>query len=97
MVPQAPREGAPSAAPKMGLQGAHVSGVVVPAGSPLHQAILRQYYYPVNVDQLFGLIPSPKLEDIFGKSKPRYFKRTSSAVWHSPPESTCGLSCNVKL
>ncbi|NWR56485.1 INCE protein, partial [Bucorvus abyssinicus] len=54
-------------------------------GSPLHQAILHQYYHPVNVDQLFGLIPSPKLEDIFGKSKPRYFKRTSSAVWHSPP------------
>ncbi|XP_010142062.1 PREDICTED: inner centromere protein-like, partial [Buceros rhinoceros silvestris] len=66
-------------------------------GSPLHQAILHQYYHPVNIDQLFGLIPSPKLEDIFGKSKPRYFKRTSSAVWHSPPESTCGLSCNVKL
>ncbi|NXL65336.1 INCE protein, partial [Chordeiles acutipennis] len=54
-------------------------------GSQLSQAILHQYYHPVNVDQLFGLIPSPKLEDIFGKSKPRYFKRTSSAVWHSPP------------
>ncbi|KAM9606740.1 inner centromere protein-like isoform 2-T4 [Morphnus guianensis] len=67
-------------------------------GSQLNQAILHQYYHPVNVDQLFGLIPSPKLEDIFGKSKPRYFKRTSSAVWHSPPgtKSTCGLSCNFK-
>ncbi|NXA41069.1 INCEA protein, partial [Eudromia elegans] len=54
-------------------------------GSQLNQAILHQYYHPVNVDQLFGLIASPKLEDIFGKSKPRYFKRTSSAVWHSPP------------
>ncbi|NWX13612.1 INCE protein, partial [Aegotheles bennettii] len=54
-------------------------------GTQLNQAILHQYYHPVNVDQLFGLIPSPKLEDIFGKSKPRYFKRTSSAVWHSPP------------
>ncbi|KFQ25267.1 Inner centromere protein, partial [Merops nubicus] len=54
-------------------------------GSQLNQAILHQYYHPVNVDQIFGLIPSPKLEDIFGKSKPRYFKRTSSAVWHSPP------------
>ncbi|NXQ99885.1 INCE protein, partial [Sagittarius serpentarius] len=54
-------------------------------GSQLNQAILHQYYHPVNVDQLFGLIPVPKLEDIFGKSKPRYFKRTSSAVWHSPP------------
>ncbi|NXS61488.1 INCE protein, partial [Brachypteracias leptosomus] len=54
-------------------------------GSQLNQAILHQYYHPVNTDQVFGLIPSPKLEDIFGKSKPRYFKRTSSAVWHSPP------------
>ncbi|XP_074951438.1 inner centromere protein-like isoform X2 [Phalacrocorax aristotelis] len=67
-------------------------------GYQLNQAILHQYYHPVNVDQLFGLIPSPKLEDIFGKSKPRYFKRTSSAVWHSPPgtKSTCGPSCNFK-
>ncbi|XP_040465117.1 inner centromere protein-like isoform X2 [Falco naumanni] len=67
-------------------------------GSQLNQAILHQYYHPVNVDQLFGLIPSPKLEDIFGKSKPRYFKRTSSAVWHSPPgtKSTCGPCCNFK-
>ncbi|XP_074442948.1 inner centromere protein A-like [Larus michahellis] len=67
-------------------------------GSQLNQAILHQYYHPVNVDQIFGLIPIPKLEDIFGKSKPRYFKRTSSAVWHSPPgtTSTCGPSCNFK-
>ncbi|XP_052549977.1 inner centromere protein-like [Tympanuchus pallidicinctus] len=67
-------------------------------GSQLNQAILHQYYHPVNVDQLFGLIASPKLEDIFGKSKPRYFKRTSSAVWHSPPgpKSTCGIACNFK-
>ncbi|NWV03669.1 INCE protein, partial [Ptilonorhynchus violaceus] len=54
-------------------------------GAQLHQAILHQYYHPVNVDALFGAIPSPRLEHIFYKSKPRYFKRTSSAVWHSPP------------
>ncbi|NXM28457.1 INCE protein, partial [Oxyruncus cristatus] len=54
-------------------------------GAQLHQAVLHQYYHPVDVDALFGAIPSPKLEDIFYKSKPRYFKRTSSAVWHSPP------------
>ncbi|XP_059682046.1 inner centromere protein-like [Gavia stellata] len=67
-------------------------------GFQLNQAVLHQYYHPVNVDQVFGLIPSPKLEDIFGKSKPRYFKRTSSAVWQSPPgtKSTCGPSCNFK-
>ncbi|NXN92772.1 INCE protein, partial [Rhinopomastus cyanomelas] len=54
-------------------------------GSLLNQAILRQYYNPPDVDSLFGVIASPKLEDIFYKSKPRYFKRTSSAVWNSPP------------
>ncbi|NXF10754.1 INCE protein, partial [Smithornis capensis] len=54
-------------------------------GAQLHQAILHQYYYPPDVDELFGAIPPPQLEHIFYKSKPRYFKRTSSAVWHSPP------------
>ncbi|NXA02789.1 INCE protein, partial [Nesospiza acunhae] len=54
-------------------------------GAPLQQAIVHQYYNPPDLDALFGAIPSPKLEDIFYKNKPRYFKRTSSAVWHSPP------------
>ncbi|NWV41972.1 INCE protein, partial [Grantiella picta] len=54
-------------------------------GAQLQQTVVHQYYHPVDVDALFGAIPSPKLEDIFYKSKPRYFKRTSSAVWHSPP------------
>ncbi|NXX24969.1 INCE protein, partial [Nicator chloris] len=54
-------------------------------GAQLQQAIVHQYYHPVDVDALFGTIPSPRLEHIFYKSKPRYFKRTSSAVWHSPP------------
>ncbi|NXH29526.1 INCE protein, partial [Myiagra hebetior] len=54
-------------------------------GNQLSQAVIQQYYNPPDVDTLFGAIPSPKLEHIFYKSKPRYFKRTSSAVWHSPP------------
>ncbi|KFR11982.1 Inner centromere protein, partial [Opisthocomus hoazin] len=54
-------------------------------GNQLNQAVIRQYYNPPNVDAIFGVIASPKLEDIFYKSKPRYFKRTSSAVWSSPP------------
>ncbi|NWY31963.1 INCE protein, partial [Pheucticus melanocephalus] len=54
-------------------------------GNLLSQAVIRQYYNPPDLDALFGAIPSPKLEDIFYKNKPRYFKRTSSAVWHSPP------------
>ncbi|NWS73633.1 INCE protein, partial [Crotophaga sulcirostris] len=54
-------------------------------GNLLSQAVVRQYYNPPNIDELFGTIASPKLEDIFYKNKPRYFKRTSSAVWNSPP------------
>ncbi|XP_067152008.1 inner centromere protein isoform X2 [Apteryx mantelli] len=70
------------------------------SGNQLSQAVIRQYYNPPNVDALFGAIASPKLEDIFYKSKPRYFKRTSSAVWNSPPfagaKSVLGLPYNLK-
>ncbi|XP_010002936.1 PREDICTED: inner centromere protein [Chaetura pelagica] len=67
-------------------------------GTQLNQAITHQYHHPVDVDQLFGVIPSPRLEDIFGKNKPRYFKRTSSAVWLSPPgiRGTCCPSCDFE-
>ncbi|XP_066556436.1 inner centromere protein isoform X7 [Amia ocellicauda] len=54
-------------------------------GRQLQQAMLQQYFNPLDLDGHFGDIEPPKLEDIFYKSKPRYFKRTSSAVWHSPP------------
>ncbi|NXW89290.1 INCE protein, partial [Alopecoenas beccarii] len=54
-------------------------------GAQLQQAVSHQYHHPGDLQRLFGLITSPKLENIFGKRKPRYFKRTSSAVWHSPP------------
>ncbi|XP_030307371.1 inner centromere protein [Calypte anna] len=70
-------------------------------GHLLIQAVARQYHKPPNVDALFGVIPSPKLEDIFYKSKPRYFKRTSSAVWSSPPfpaaKVVLGLPCGPKM
>uniref|UniRef100_A0A8C5EZD1 Inner centromere protein n=1 Tax=Gopherus evgoodei TaxID=1825980 RepID=A0A8C5EZD1_9SAUR len=70
------------------------------SGARLNQAVTYQYYNPPNIETLFGLIISPKLEDIFYKNKPRYFKRTSSAVWHSPPlpgtKSTLGLPYNLK-
>ncbi|ETE59903.1 Inner centromere protein, partial [Ophiophagus hannah] len=55
------------------------------SGNQLNQAIMHQYYNPPNTQALFGVVKSPKLEEIFDKSKPRYFKRTSSAVWNSPP------------
>ncbi|XP_069821817.1 inner centromere protein isoform X2 [Dendropsophus ebraccatus] len=55
------------------------------SGNQLAQAMRHQYYHPIDVDKVYGPIESPKLEDLFYKSKPRYYKRTSSAVWHSPP------------
>ncbi|XP_041853100.1 inner centromere protein isoform X2 [Melanotaenia boesemani] len=54
-------------------------------GPNLKQLIMKQYFVPPDLDSFFGIIEPPKLENIFYKSKPRYFKRTSSAVWHSPP------------
>ncbi|XP_073903239.1 inner centromere protein [Castor canadensis] len=54
-------------------------------GTQLSQAIVHQYYHPPNLPKLFGTILPLDLEDIFKKSKPRYHKRTSSAVWNSPP------------
>lgn len=54
-------------------------------GTQLSQAIVHQYYHPPNLLELFGTILPLDLEDIFKKSKPRYHKRTSSAVWNSPP------------
>ncbi|XP_061679375.1 inner centromere protein isoform X2 [Syngnathoides biaculeatus] len=54
-------------------------------GPKLQQLIINQYFNPPDLDFLLGQIEPPKLEDLFYKIKPRYFKRTSSAVWHSPP------------
>ncbi|XP_057362985.1 inner centromere protein isoform X3 [Manis pentadactyla] len=54
-------------------------------GTQLSHAIIHQYYHPPNLLELFGAILPLDLEDIFKKSKPRYHKRTSSAVWNSPP------------
>ncbi|KAF7659863.1 hypothetical protein LDENG_00292140 [Lucifuga dentata] len=56
-------------------------------GHNLQQIIMKQYFNPPDLDSFFGAIEAPKLENIFYKSKPRYFKRTSSAVWNSPPQT----------
>ncbi|KAL4642155.1 inner centromere protein isoform X4 [Arapaima gigas] len=53
--------------------------------SQLQQTMLNQYFNPIDVASYFGEIEDLRLELIFHKSKPRYFKRTSSAVWQSPP------------
>ncbi|XP_041075231.1 inner centromere protein A-like isoform X2 [Polyodon spathula] len=54
-------------------------------GKRLNQAVMHQYYNPIDLEKRFRTVLPIKLEEIFCKSKPRYFKRTSSAVWHSPP------------
>ncbi|XP_032894970.1 inner centromere protein isoform X2 [Amblyraja radiata] len=55
------------------------------SGKELQKALVKQYYHPIDLNKLFSVIQPPNLENIFSKSKPRYLKRTSSAVWHSPP------------
>ncbi|XP_039624222.1 inner centromere protein A-like [Polypterus senegalus] len=57
-------------------------------GQKLNQAVVDHYYNPPDTDKRYGKIEPPNLEEIFCKSKPRYLKRTSSAVWHSPPKRT---------
>ncbi|XP_067322355.1 inner centromere protein-like [Anolis sagrei] len=66
-------------------------------GLHLTQAVTDQYYNPPDINRLFGVILSPKLEDIFYKSKPRYFKRTSSAVWQSPPGTKPALHASNSM
>ncbi|KAJ6652207.1 hypothetical protein lerEdw1_012973 [Lerista edwardsae] len=68
------------------------------SGLQLNESVTYQYYNPPDINKLFGQILSPKLENIFYKSKPRYFKRTSSAVWQSPPlpKSTLYTSNSMK-
>lgn len=78
-VARAPGTGRLLGSPKV------VTRPVSPAGTQLSQAIIHQYYHPPNLLELFGTILPLDLEDIFKKSKPRYHKRTSSAVWNSPP------------
>ncbi|XP_062823567.1 inner centromere protein isoform X5 [Anolis carolinensis] len=66
-------------------------------GLQLTEAVTDQYYNPRNINRLFGVILDPKLEDIFYKSKPRYFKRTSSAVWQSPPATKPALHASNSM
>uniref|UniRef100_A0A8B9FYP7 Inner centromere protein n=1 Tax=Amazona collaria TaxID=241587 RepID=A0A8B9FYP7_9PSIT len=70
------------------------------SSTQLNQAVLRLYYNPPSVDAVFGTMPSLQLQDIFYKSKPRYLRRTSSAVWNSPPfpraKPALGLPYSIK-
>ena len=53
-------------------------------------AIMKQAFNPPDLDKVFFVMnPTIDLAEIFKESEPkrRYFKRTSSAVWHKPPQS----------
>lgn len=54
-------------------------------GETLRLALQEQYKSQlVDVNTYFGPIRTPVLEDIFGRRRARYCKRTSSAQWSSP-------------
>nr|XP_023993455.1 inner centromere protein-like isoform X2 [Salvelinus alpinus] len=55
-------------------------------GDQLKQTMKKQYFNPTDVDCHYGEIEPPMLDHIFYKNKPRYLKRTSSGIWHSPPK-----------
>ena len=63
----------------------YINVINCPLGLSLKQSTMKQYFNPLNLHGYFGEIEETRLENIFGKSKPRFFKRTSSAVWNSPP------------
>merc|ERR1712150_308209 len=53
-------------------------------------AIMKQAFNLPDLDKVFFVMnPTIDLAEIFKESEPkrRYFKRTSSAVWHKPPQS----------
>jgi len=52
------------------------------AGHPLKAALISQAYQPPDLVNLFGtVITAPDLDVMFQKKRPRFYKRTSSAVW----------------
>ncbi|KAK2187274.1 hypothetical protein NP493_174g03063 [Ridgeia piscesae] len=54
-------------------------------GAQLKAALINQHHRSPDLDTIFGPIDPPDLNILFpNKRKPRFDKRTSSAVWHSP-------------
>ena len=45
---------------------------------------MKFYMNPVKVEDIFGTILAPDLNDMFDEKKPRFDKRTSSANWEEP-------------
>ncbi|MPC12430.1 Inner centromere protein [Portunus trituberculatus] len=54
----------------------------------MQAAVLQQEHYPPKVDEIFpasALLIIPDLTQIFRQQKRRFKKRTSSAIWETPP------------
>merc|ERR1719318_1496886 len=56
-------------------------------GSQLRTALLKQCYMGPDLDSIFANVEMPDLSSMFAQQRKRFFKRTSSAVWETPPES----------
>merc|ERR1719318_1196655 len=56
-------------------------------GSQLRTALLKQCYMGPDLDMIFANVEMPDLSSMFAQQRKRFLKRTSSAVWETPPES----------
>ncbi|XP_066962602.1 inner centromere protein A-like isoform X2 [Macrobrachium rosenbergii] len=57
-------------------------------GKQLKASLINQEYYPPDVNSIFppeDLLIMPNLVEIFPIARRRFFKRTSSAMWTTPP------------
>ena len=53
-------------------------------GAQLKAQLIHQYYQPPDLDDIFDIVDPPNLNEMFTRKRPRFNKRTSSAVWDSP-------------
>merc|ERR1719319_334483 len=56
-------------------------------GALLRTALLKQCYMCPDLDALFDTIDMPDLSTMFEHQRKRFYKRTSSAQWETPPTS----------
>jgi len=56
-------------------------------GTQLRTSLLKQCYMGPDLDQIFFTVEMPDLSTMFDHQRKRFFKRTSSACWETPPES----------
>lgn len=56
-------------------------------GALLRTALLKQCYMCPDLDALFETIDMPDLSEMFAHQRKRFYKRTSSAQWDTPPSS----------